>query len=72
MVHTSHFSMHINYNLLVPSSTYIVPSMYVHVYLAIQDAYSYSRLRLIYPRIIETVKDWADCGTPIEVGLVKI
>ena len=29
-----------------------------------------SRLRLIYPRIIEAVKDWADCEqlTPIKVG----
>ena len=30
----------------------------------------YSRLHLIYPPIIETVKDWADCERliPIEVG----
>ena len=32
----------------------------------------YSRLHLIYPLIIETVKDWADCKqlTPIEVGQI--
>ena len=30
----------------------------------------YSRLRLIYPRVIETFKDWADCEqlTPIKIG----
>ena len=32
----------------------------------------YSRLHLIYPHVIETVKDWADCEqlTPIEVGQI--
>ena len=34
----------------------------------------YSRLCLIYPCAIETVKDWADCEqlTPIEVGLIFV
>ena len=34
----------------------------------------YSRLHLIYPHIIETVKDWADCEqlTPIEVGQIFV
>ena len=33
-----------------------------------------SRLHLMYPLIIETVKDWADCEqlTPIEVGQICI
>ena len=32
----------------------------------------YSRLRLIYPCVIETVKDWVDCEklTPIKVGQI--
>ena len=32
----------------------------------------YNRLHLIYPRVIETVKDWADCEqlTPIEIGQI--
>ena len=35
---------------------------------------NYSRLHLIYPPIIETVKDWADCEqlTPIEVGQIFV
>ena len=34
----------------------------------------HNRLHLIYPPIIETVKDWADCEqlTPIEVGQIFV
>ena len=45
-----------------------------HVRFWIMSVEKYSRLHLIYPPIIETVKDWADCEqlTPIEVGQIFV